>query len=163
MNLKRDKYIIVEIIPTRSTPDKGFIAQISALKVEGIKLLDRFDYRVTNRHIESPDIKNMIAYDKKAFTYLDETKSMLKRFREWSEGLPLLTIDNTYTPRYLASLKNHQEMVFPHLGLDFAEDVFDQIMAKYPIEPTQHLVDIIYEALIYEGYLPKKIRDPKKQ
>ena len=163
MDLKRDKYIIVEIIPTRSTPDKGFIAQISALKIEGINLLGRFDYRVNDRHIESQDIKNMIAYDKKAFTYLDDTKSMLKRFKEWSEGLPLLTIDNTYTPKYLASLKNHQEMVFPHLGLEFSEDVFEQIMAKYPIEPTSHLVDIIYEALIYEGFLPKKKREGQKK
>ena len=37
MDLQKDKYIIVEIIPTYSTKDKGFIAQISALKLEGIK------------------------------------------------------------------------------------------------------------------------------
>jgi len=162
MDLKRDKFIIVEIIPTRSTPDKGIIAQISALKLEGIKLLDRFDYRVKNHHIDSQDIKRMISYDPKSFTYLDNTNTMLKKFDKWSEGLPLLTIDDTYTPLYLAELPNHQEMVFPHLGLEFSMDVFDQIMEKYPIEPTQHLVDVIYEALIYEGFLPKKKRGQKK-
>ena len=57
VDLKRDKYIIVEIIPTNSNSDKGFIAQISALKLEGIKLLDRFDYRVEEKLIESNDIK----------------------------------------------------------------------------------------------------------
>ena len=31
MNLQKDKYIIVEIIPTHSDSEKGFIAQISAL------------------------------------------------------------------------------------------------------------------------------------
>ena len=39
MDLQKDKYIIVEIIPTHSDPEKGFIAQISALKLEGIKLI----------------------------------------------------------------------------------------------------------------------------
>ena len=40
MNLHKDKYIIVEVIPTHSDNNKGFIAQISALKLDGIKLLD---------------------------------------------------------------------------------------------------------------------------
>ena len=43
MNVQKDKYIIVEIIPTNSNPEHGFIAQISALKLEGIRLIDRFD------------------------------------------------------------------------------------------------------------------------
>ena len=34
MNLEKDKYIIVEVIPTHSKADKGTIAQISALKLE---------------------------------------------------------------------------------------------------------------------------------
>ena len=37
MNLEKDKYIIVEVIPTHSKADKGTIAQISALKLEGLK------------------------------------------------------------------------------------------------------------------------------
>ena len=48
MDFNKDKYIIVEIIPTRSNSKDGFIAQISALKLEGLKLIDRFDYRVTD-------------------------------------------------------------------------------------------------------------------
>ena len=51
MNVQKDKYIIVEIIPTHSNPEHGFIAQISALKLEGIRLMDRFDYRVSNNLI----------------------------------------------------------------------------------------------------------------
>lgn len=65
MNLEKDNYIIVEIIPTHSKSDKGIIAQISALKLEGLNLLDRFDYRVEDKLIENEDLKNMIAYDKK--------------------------------------------------------------------------------------------------
>ena len=43
LNLEKDKYIIVEIIPTHSKAEKGTIAQISALKLEGLKLIDRFE------------------------------------------------------------------------------------------------------------------------
>ena len=46
MDFNKDKYIIVEVIPTRSSSKDGFIAQISALKLDGLKLIDRFDYRV---------------------------------------------------------------------------------------------------------------------
>ena len=71
MNLQKDNYIIVEIIPTHSNPEKGFIAQISALKLNGIKLEDRFDYRVEDKFLENNDLKNMIQYDKKSFTYVN--------------------------------------------------------------------------------------------
>ena len=53
MDLQKDEYIIVEVIPTHSDSEKGIIAQISALKLKGIKLKERFDYRVTNKYIET--------------------------------------------------------------------------------------------------------------
>ena len=59
MNLEKDKYIIVEVIPTHSKAEKGIIAQISALKLEGLKLLDRFDYRVKDELIENKDLKDL--------------------------------------------------------------------------------------------------------
>ena len=37
------KYIIVEIIPTNSNSQKGFIAQLQALKVEDDKIINRLD------------------------------------------------------------------------------------------------------------------------
>ena len=60
MNLEKDKYIIVEIIPTHSKVEKGIIAQISALKLEGLKLLDRFDYRLKDELIENKDLREML-------------------------------------------------------------------------------------------------------
>ena len=44
MDLQKDKYIIAEIIPTRSDPKDGFIAQISALKLDGIKFREFFQW-----------------------------------------------------------------------------------------------------------------------
>ena len=151
MNLHKDKYIIVEIIPTHSDKDKGFIAQISALKLDGIKLLDRFDYRVKDNLIENQDLKNLISYDKELFTYVDNTYFIIEKFKQWIEDYPLLIIDETYTPKYLSELENEKELIYPYLDMEYSTDIFDRIMNKYKIEPTNHLVDILYEAIIFHG------------
>jgi hypothetical protein len=151
MNLQKDKYIIVEIIPTHSKADMGFIAQISALKLDGIKLIDRFDYRVEDHFIENQDLKNMIQYDKKSFTYVNNIYFILEKFKQWSKDLPLLIIENNYTLDYLKELDNKKELIYPHLHLEYTQDVFDKIMEKYHLQPSNHLVDLLYEAIIYEG------------
>ena len=156
MNLQKDKYIIVEVIPTHSKKEKGFIAQLSALKLDGITLLDRFDYRVEDRFIKNPDLRDMIQYDKRSFTYVDNIYFILEKFKKWSDGLPLMLMDNTYTPGYLEELDNPKEMIYPHLDLEFTQDVFDRIMEKYQLQPSDHLVDLLYEAIIYEGNNPKR-------
>ena len=151
MNLQKDKYIIVEIIPTHSNSSEGFIAQISALKLDGIKLLDRFDYRVENKLIENIDLKNMISYDKDMFTYVDNIYFIIEKFKRWAEDYPILIMDEIYTPGYLKELNNKKELIYPYLNLKYSQNVFDEILDKYPIEPSNHLVDILYEAIIYEG------------
>ena len=151
MNLQKDKYIILEIIPTNSNSEEGFIAQISALKLNGIKLLDRFDYRVENKLIDNVDLKNMISYDKNMFTYVDNIYFIIEKFKRWVEDYPILIMDEIYTPSYLKELSNKKELIYPYLNLEYSQDVFDKIMKKYPIQPSNHLVDILYEAIIYEG------------
>lgn len=151
MNLQKDKYIIVEVMPTHSNPEYGFIAQISALKLDGIKLLDRFDYRVENKFIENETIRKYVSYDKNMFTYVNNIYFIIEKFKRWAEDYPLVIFENTYTLEYLKELKNKKELVFPYLNLEYSQDVFDEILKKYPITPTNHLVDIIYEAIIYEG------------
>ncbi len=151
MNLQIDDYIIVEIIPTSSKADKGFIAQLSALKLNGIKLIDRFDYRVDDKLIENQDLINLIKYDKKAFTYVDNQYFIIEKFKKWAKNLPLLIIEESYTLDYLKELKNKKELVFNYLNLEYGLDVFDRLMKKYSLEPSNHLVDLLYEAIIYEG------------
>ena len=150
VDLYKDKYIIVEIIPTTSKKETGFIAQISALKLEGIKLLDRFDYRVKEEDIDNIDIKNMISYDKEVFTYVKKEESILDLFQKFSENLPLLLLNDTYTLDYLQDLENQKEIIFPYLHLENQENVFDTIKEKYLLEPSNHLVDLLYEAIILE-------------
>lgn len=151
MNVQKDKYIIVEIIPTHSQKEKGFIAQISALKLEGIKLIDRFDYRINPKWIENEDLKKMISYDKEMFHYVDNIYFMLEKFRHWAKDYPLLLLEESYTLDYLDSLDNSKELIYPYLNMEYSLDIFEQIKKKYPIEDSNHLVDILYEAIIYEG------------
>lgn len=151
MNLQKDDYIIVEIIPTNSQADKGFIAQLSALKLNGIKLVERFDYRVDDKLIENADLRELIKYDPKSFTYVDNQYFIIEKFKKWAKNLPLLIIEESYTLDYLKDLKNQKELVFNYLDLEYGLDVFDRLRKKYDLEPSDHLVDLLYEAIIYEG------------
>lgn len=150
MDLKKEKYVILEIIPTAIDPKKGDVAQLSALKIDGIKLVDRFDYRLDKGKINIPDILRMLDYDNESFKYVKTTKTLMKNFKKFIEDLPLLIIDNTYTRNYLEDIDNKKESVFKYLGLEVTDDVFDKLMNKYGLEPSYYLVDLLYEALIKE-------------
>lgn len=149
MNPQKDQYIIIELIPTRRKD--GIIAQISALKLNGIKLEDRFDYRVEDRLIDNPDLLSLIQYDKEMFTYVNNEYFMIEKFKHWAKDYPILVIEETYTLDYLKDLKNKKESVFKYLDMEYDLDVFERLMKKYNLEPTNHLVDLLYEAIIYEG------------
>ena len=132
------KYIILEIIPTAVDPKKGEIAQLSALKLEGLKLIDRFDYRLLDDKINNNDIINMISYDNDLFTYVKTTKTLLSRFKKWIDDYDLLIIDNLYTKKYLEKIKNNKESVFKYLDMDYSDDVIEKMMDKYKLEPSNH-------------------------
>lgn len=150
MDLKNSKYIILEIIPTNVDPKKGDVAQLSALKIDGIKLIDRFDYRLDKSKIKIPDILKMTDYDNESFKYVKTTKNLLSNFKKFIGDLPLLIIDNSYTRNYLSDFDNDIHSVFEFLNLEVSDDVFDRLMNKYGLEPSNYLVDLLYEALIKE-------------
>lgn len=144
------KYVILEIIPSTSKRETGNILQIQALKLNELKLIDRFDYRL-DIPLNNPDLLNILSYDKDKFTYVKDEKELLKNFKDFISDLPLLIIDNPYTLDYLKNINNPKESVFKHLNLEYSQDVFDKIINKYNLEPSNHLVDLLYEALIYES------------
>ena len=150
MDLRNQKYIILELIPTALTKDKGEIVQLSALKLDGLKLIDRFDYRLTEEKVPLSDFIEMCNYDKEKFTYLDTTDEILVQFRKWVENYPLLLMNRTYTLNFLADFSNVKESVFPYLQLAENEDVMQTMITKYHLEPSNYFVDLIYEALIQE-------------
>lgn len=143
------KYIILEIIPTKIKD--GDIAQLSALKLDGLKLIDRFDYRLEEDKIKIPDIINMIDYDKESFTYVNSTKKLMSKFKKWIKNDDLLIIDNLYTENYLKGIKNKKESIFTYLKMEYSDDIIEKIIDKYKLEKSNYIVDLLYEALIFES------------
>ncbi len=150
MDLNNTKYIILELIPTSLNPEKGLIIQLSALKLDGLKLLERFDYRLKEELNPYPQMLEMFSYDKDSFTYKDTKEEILNDFTKWTEDLPLLILDNQYTPKYLASLSNQQESILKYLNEEYQDDIIEKIINKYNLEPSNYIVDLLYEALIKE-------------
>lgn len=148
--MKNKKYIILEIIPTAVDPKNGEIAQLSALKLNGIKLEDRFDYRLNEDKINNFDIIKMIQYDSDNFIYVDTTRKIITRFKKWIEDYDLLIIDNIYTKNYLNKLKNKKESIFSYLNLELSDTIIEDMMKKYNLQPSDHIVDLLYEAIIAE-------------
>lgn len=148
MDLANEKYIILEIIPTAIKD--GQIIQLSALKIEGIKLIDRFDYRLNEELVPFPQMIDMFSYDKDSFTYVKSDKIILENFKKFIEDYKLLIIDNNYTNNYLVEFDNDKESVFKYLNEKYDDEVFNRIIKKYNLEPSNYLVDLLYESLIKE-------------
>ena len=144
------EYIIVEIIPSHSNSKNGFIVQLQALKIKEDKIIGRLDLRVDEDLINNPDLLRMVSYDKDMFTYFSNKETIMEEFIKFIGKDKLLIIDNFYTLDYLNNISNKKESIFKFLGLEFSNDVFDKIIDKYKIEPSNHLVDILSEAIIFE-------------
>ncbi len=145
------KYIILEIIPSSLNPKNGNIIQLSALKLNGLKLEDRFDYRLNEKCINNIDLLNMIQYDKNMFTYVNTTNKIMMKFKKWIQDYDLLIIDNQYTLDYLNEIKNKKESIFKYLNMTFSDDIIERVIDKYNLIPSNHIVDLLYEALINES------------
>ena len=149
MNLKEDKYIILEIIPTSSNPFNGEIIQLSALKIDGLKLVDRFDYRLKDEYLPIKEMKSWIDYDIEQFNYVEDTDTILNDFNVWSNELPILIIDNIYTEKYLNAFSNKIDYIYKYLNLEYSDMLIDNIVNKYKLHPSNHIADLLFEALIY--------------
>ena len=47
-------------------------------------------------------------------------------------------------------LDNSKELIYPYLNLEHKYDIFNEIIDKYKLEPSNHLVDLLYEAIVFE-------------
>ena len=148
MNIKDNKYIIMELIPTNIKSNNGIVIQLSALKIDGLKLLERFDYRLNDEYLPIPKIKEWINYDNHLFKYVNSDTEIFNNFKDFIEDYPILIIDNEYTKDYINIYDNDIYNILDYLGLNYSDNVITEIMDKYNIEPTNHIVDILYEALM---------------
>ena len=150
MDLLNEKYVILEIIPTGIDRDHGEIVQLSALKLDGLKLIDRFDYRLNEEKVSIQEFIDMCSYDKDSFNYVDNTDLILDKFKEFVGDLPLLIIDNSYTRNFLNIFDNNKECVFNYMDINNNDDSIQEMINKYKLEESNYIVDLIYEALIRE-------------
>ena len=146
-DLLKKEYIIVEVIPT--AVKNGDIAQLSALRLRGLELIDRFDYR--NNDIDNPFVLDLIKYDKDSFIYKDSTDEIVKDFKKFIGKKTILYLDNIYTLNYLEKFNNKKVPILKYLDLSYSDEVIDEIKKKYNILDSNYIVDILYEALIYES------------
>ena len=145
------KYIILELIPTASTKEKGDIIQLSAIKLNELTLIDRFDYRLTDNLVNNITVLNTMKYDCDMFKYVFDTDTMLNDFKKFVGDYNIFIVEDSYTLDYLSYLDNKMELIYPYLNMEYSLDVFDKIIDKYNLDPSNHLVDLIYEAIIYES------------
>ena len=150
LDLKKDRYIILELIPTASKKENGEIIQLSALKLDGLQLISRFDCRLEEDKVPIQELLPLISYDPDSFHYVSSTQELLTSFSEWSDGLPLLIMNNGYTENYLIDLPNEKEAIFPYLNMEFSDDVIRLMIEKYHLIESNYVVDLLYEALIHE-------------
>lgn len=146
-----NKYIILEIIPTSTNPQKGDIIQLSALKIDTLKIIDRFDYRLNENKIAFKKMLDLVDYDKDKFIYKNDSIEIINDFKKWIDDYPLLIIDNNYTENYLSEIPNQKESVFNKLNLSYHDEIIERIIEKYQLEPSNYIVDLLYEALLYEN------------
>ncbi len=143
------KYVILEIIPT-SFKD-GDIVQLSAIKVNDFNVIDRFDYRLNEENIKLKDFLKIISYDKENFIYKNTSSEILNDFKSFIEDYKLLLIDNGYTLEYLKNIDNKKEYINDYLNIPYTENMIDELIEKYNLEPSNYIVDLMLEALINES------------
>ena len=114
-------------------------------------MLERFDYRLNPAKIQIPDLVQLTSYDKENFIYLESTEQLLKTFSIWSCGLPLLILDNDYTKSYLKDLPNLKQSICPFLKTEYQENIIETLIQKYQLEPSNYIVDLLYESILKEN------------
>ncbi len=148
MNIKKDKYIILEIIPTNYKTKGGVIIQLSALKIDGLNLIERFDYRLKDTSLPILEMKEWINYDNEYFTYVDSEQDILNMFQKFSNDLPIFILNDDYTQDFITPLTKNIHNILDYLDMSYSNDIINKIIAKYNLEPSEHIVDLLYEALI---------------
>lgn len=143
------EYIILEIIPDRLK--NGNIIQLEALKIKDLKLVDRFDIRLNEDLIPLDSLKEIVSYDKDKFIYKDTKEEIISEFKNFIEDIPLLILNNEYTNNYLEEIDNEKIDITSLLNMEYTDDLIDKIIEKYKLQPSNYIVDLLYEALMFEN------------
>lgn len=143
------EYIILEIIPDRLK--NGNIIQLEALRIKDLKLVDRLDIRLNEDLIPLDSLKEIVSYDKDKFIYKDTKEEIISEFKNFIEDIPLLILNNEYTNNYLEEIDNEKIDITNLLNMEYSDDLIDKIIEKYKLQPSNYIVDLLYEALMFEN------------
>lgn len=143
------KCIILEIIP--SSFKDGDIIQLSAIKINNDVVIDRFDYRLNENKVKIKDFLKIISYDKDSFIYKDSCDEIIDDFKNFIEDYKLIIIDNGYTELYLKNIDNKKEYINDYLNIPYTENMIDELIKKYNLEPSNYIVDLLFESMINES------------
>lgn len=143
------KCIILEIIP--SSFKDGDIIQLSAIKINNDVVIDRFDYRLNENKVKIKDFLKIISYDKDSFIYKDSCGEIIDDFKKFIEDYKLIIIDNGYTELYLKDIDNKKEYINDYLNIPYTENMIDELIKKYNLEPSNYIVDLLFESMINES------------
>lgn len=134
--------ILLELIPSKSKD--GDIIQIEALDIKNNEIIKRLNIRYLAKNLDKKLI-DMISYDKEDHIYLDSTKEILKTLKDFAKDKTIYIMDNSYTKDYLEEFNTS----FIEEFLNEEKDNFlEQMIKKYNIQPTNYVVDILYESII---------------
>lgn len=150
--MENKKYIILEIVPSSLYAEKGEVLQLSAIKLNGFALIDRFDKRIVAEKVPFAELEKLISYDKEQFVYKNTSKEIMETFKNWIEDYNLLYINNAFTENYLNyyDVTNNKQPVFELLHMEYSDNVVEKMLEKYNLQPSNYVVDLIFEALINE-------------
>lgn len=148
-----NQYIILEIIPTATYPENGKVVQLSAIKVDNFNILSRFDFRLNPEHVQNQDLVQLCSYDAQDFTYLNSSFEIMQAFQDWAEEYPLLIINNNYTQFYLDhyNIQNKSKPIFDLLQTTYHNNIIDELIATYHLQPSNYIVDLLFECLIAQS------------
>ncbi len=134
--------ILLELIPSKSKD--GDIIQIEALDIKNNEIIKRLNIRYLVPHLDQKLI-DMVSYDKDDHIYLDSTESMLKALKDFAKDKTIYIMDNSYTKDYL---KEFSTSFIEDFLSEEKENFLERMIKKYNIEPTNYIVDILYESII---------------
>lgn len=134
--------ILLELIPSKSKD--GDIIQIEALDIKNNEIIKRLNIRYLAKNLDKKLI-DMISYDKEDHIYLDSTEEMLKALKDFAKDKTIYIMDNTYTKDYLKGFNT--SFIEEFLGEE-KDNFLERMIKKYNIEPTNYIVDILYESII---------------
>lgn len=53
-----------------------------------------------------------------------------------------------YTENFLETISNKKESIFKYLDTEYNDNIIDELIKKYNLEPSNYIVDLLYESLI---------------